>query len=463
MMVADHVRARVVRVRTTERLVTMQEFDLSDSPETPDRTERTDPGISRRSVMAAGMLPLALAPGLRAAATAGYAVRYLTFDDVAPSYLTLTQSWNAMGMDDADRVYITWTCTRTDAARKGLEDTALFRYDPATGKREFIASYLDTADRQGNLLAGEQMPKGHTRIVQIGRKLYMASMGFHDFKGAIDTLPQYRGSHLFTYDLDTGAFVDATATLTGGVLIKNQGIVALSYSPEHDVLIGLAHPLGDLVLINPRDCTVRKVVPGIPWQLNHMVSREVVITKTGKVYTYRGPEERQYRTQQNEVWVYDLATDSGALTRTGQYLKAGYWNGQAATTDRSTIYLSTVNGNLYALDVKTGKFTLLTYFIDAAETKQKYIVAYLCGISLNAKQDTIVGAPVLAASSSSRSLPDVTRLMTYSLTGKTVTKQANLTIAMHTGSNHRDKAGHLYMTAFDWETNCKLAVITPPA
>ncbi len=97
----------------------------------------------------------------------------MVFDDVTPSYLKPTQSWNSLGLDDQDRLYINWTCTRTD----GREDTALFRYTRSTGRKEFLGSFIDVATRQNNIATDEQIPKGHTRILQVGRKLYMGSQG----------------------------------------------------------------------------------------------------------------------------------------------------------------------------------------------------------------------------------------------------------------------------------------------
>jgi hypothetical protein len=407
--------------------------------------------------MAAGLVPFFVAPTLRAAAATSYSFEYIAFDDIAPSYLTLTQSWNALGMDDQDRVYIIWTSTRTD----GREDSALFRYTRATGKREFLGTFIDVATAQNNLLPGEQIPKGHTRILQIGRKMYMASQGFHDFKGAIDTLPSYRGAHLFTYDLDTGAFDDATRTLPDGVLIKNQGIVALAYSPEYNMLVGLAHPLGDIVLFDLSQGVVSKVVPGIQWQLDHVVSREIVATRKGKVYTYRGSEDPSLRENKNEVWAYDLAT--GTMTKTGQLLKGGFWNGQAQTPARDKIYLSTVSGELYVLDVETGVFTALGHFMDPIDYRdaKKYRVQYFYGISLTSAGDAIVGLPIIAPTAR-RNSTSVTRLTSYNIATKAFTKKLDPNVTVFTGSNHRDRAGNIFMAAFEWDHACKLAILKPP-
>ncbi len=405
-------------------------------------------------LVTAGLMPWSMSSA-EAAVKDAYDIKYVSFDDITPSYLTLTQSWNGLGKDGRDRVYITWTGTRTD----GREDTALFRYTQATRKREFLGTFIDVATKQGNILPDEEIPKGHTRIIQVGRKMYMASQGFHDFKGPIDTLPDYRGAHLFSYDLDTGAFNDVSRKLPGGVLIKNQGIIALSYSPEYKTLVGLSHPHGDIVLFDVKRKKVSKVVKGIPWQLNHMVSREIVVTPQGKVYTYRGPEDPALRNDRNEVWVYDLAT--GRMKKTGQSLKGGFWNGQAVTRDGSKIYLSTVSGQLYVLNTRRGTFSNLGYFMDPADSRgpEKYRVQYLYGISLNTAGDALVGLPIITPTAGDGAT--ITRLTSYNIARKTFTKKLDATKTVFTGSNTRDRAGNIYLASFEWDHACRLAVLRP--
>lgn len=436
--------------------VTIPDSDFDESnPQSPGQ-------LSRRSVMVAGLSAGLVAAGLpwsmsssMAAVKDDYDIQYVSFDDIAPSYLTLTQSWNALGNDDQDRVYIIWTSMRTD----GREDAALFRYTPVSGKREFLGTFIDVATAQGNILPGEQIPKGHTRILQVGRKMYMASQGFHDFKGSIDTLPDYRGAHLFAYDLDTGAFDDVSRTLPGGVVIKNQGIVALSYSPEHNMLVGLAHPLGDIVLYDVARQKVSKVVPGIPWELNRVVSREIIVTRQGKIYTYRGPEVPELRDDRNEVWVYDLAT--GRMKKTGQWLTGGFWNGQARTRDGNKIYVSTVNGQLYVLDTRKGTFSSLGHFMDKVDydSPEKYRVVFLYGISLNAAGNSLVGLPIIGPTAVDGDVR--TRLTTYDIAKKTFTKHDDATPTVFTGSNHKDRAGNIYMSSFEWDHACRLAILRP--
>ncbi|GAB3248941.1 hypothetical protein [Kineosporia babensis] len=436
----------------------------ADQPPQSSKSSRPlePPQPSRRSVLAAaGLLPLLPtvkpfgAPAAPKKKTATFAVSYTDFAAVTPSYLTPTQCWNSLGLDDTNRLYINWTSTRSD----GREDTALFRYNPYTGGKQFLGSFIDVATAQDNIRTGEQIPKGHTRIVQVGRKLYMASQGFHDFKGAITDLPNYRGAHLFRYDLDTGAFDDISKGLPGGVVIKNEGIVALSYSPEHKLLVCLSHPHGKIILFDPATNTIKKTVTGIPWAMNKMVSREIVVTRTGKIYTYRGPEDPSLRENTNPVWVYDIAT--GSFTNTGVSLKGGFWNGQAVTADRNKIYLSTVTGNLYRLDVATGAFTALGSFIDPVDYNhaKKFRVMYFYGIEMTADEKQILGWPIISPTAGSGG--GGTRLVSYSIPNNKATKQFDSPIAAFTGSNHRDPQGRFYQAAFDWDHNCKLSILTP--
>lgn len=406
-----------------------------------------------RSAIAGALSFALLAAACRSGALRAGGYESIRLDDIAPKYLTLTQSWNALGLDDRGRVYSVWTSRRDD----GREDAALFRFTPATKQREFLGTFIDVAAAQGNLRQAEELPKGHTRIVQVGRKLYMASQGFHDFKADIDALPKYRGAHLFSYDLDRGVLEDVTRNLPDGVLLEHQGIIALAYSPEHRLLIGLSHPHSDLVLFDPAAGAIRKLVRGIPWQRERMVSREFIVTRTGKIYTMRGAEEAKLRSVENEVWVYDIAKDEQHAT--GQHLTGGFWNGLAEAPDRNTFYVSTVSGELYAFDVASERFSRLGDFI-AAEDAQ-YRVKYLYGIALLPAADAIVGVPILERNGGGRARHTLSRVTEYSIARREFRAIASVERAVHTGSAHVDRRGNVYMAAFDWDTNCRLAILTP--
>jgi hypothetical protein len=182
----------------------------------------------------------------------------IAFDDIAPEGLKLKQCWNTLGMDSQERVYTGFTSGRPDAR----EDFAVFRYDPSTGERRFLGTFMDVSQAAGNLQPAEEIPKGHTRTLEIDGKMYMGSQGFHDFKAAIDTLPNYRGSHLYAYDLSSGKLEDVSRSLPGGVVAEHQGLIALSHAPGSDLLVGMAHPSSDIVLFDYKYDRVQQVAPG---------------------------------------------------------------------------------------------------------------------------------------------------------------------------------------------------------
>src|SRR5262245_55092479 len=77
-------------------------------------------------------------------AAAGEAIvprKMIRFDDLAPAGMALQQCWDAIGIDARERVYIGFTGRRAD----GREDFAVFRYDPATGSRRLLGTFMDVS------------------------------------------------------------------------------------------------------------------------------------------------------------------------------------------------------------------------------------------------------------------------------------------------------------------------------
>jgi outer membrane protein assembly factor BamB len=378
--------------------------------------------------------------------------RSIAFDDIAPAGLRLKQCWNALGMDSQERVYIGFTSRRSDAR----EDFAVFRFDPSTGERRFLGTFIDVSQATGNLQPAEEIPKGHTRMLEIDGKMFMGSQGFHDFKTAIDTLPSYRGSHLYAYDLSSGKLEDVSRSLPGGVVTEHQGLIALSHAPGANLLVGLAHPLSDIVLFDYKHGQVQQIVPGIPWRLGNPLSREVVVTKKGKIYTYRGTEDPAQRDEVHRIWAYDLKTN--ASTETAYTATGGFWNGQTWTRDGETIYLATVNGELYRLDVETEVFTHLGHFLPTEEYRAGVRVDSLYGITLSADEKRIYGIPRRSGSGASN-------LYSYEIAAGAVTLVGQLEPAIYTGSHMRDSRGNIYFAKFgdgeSWEVKARLSILRP--
>jgi hypothetical protein len=378
--------------------------------------------------------------------------RSIAFDDIAPAGFTLKQCWNALGMDSQERIYIGFTSRRADAR----EDFAVFRYDPSTGERRFLGTFMDASQAAGNLQPAEEIPKGHTRMLEIDGKMYMGSQGFHDLKAAIDTLPNYRGSHLYAYDPSGGNLQDISRPLPGGVVTEHQGLIALSHAPGSDLLVGLAHPSSDTVLFDYKHSRVQQIVPGIPWRLGNPLSREVVVTRKGKIYTYRGTEDPAQRDEVHRIWVYDLK--SKASTETSYTATGGFWNGQTWTRDGATIYLATVNGELYKLDGETEVFTHLGHFLPRQEYAAGVRVNSLYGISLSADEKRIYGIPRRSRSGGSN-------LYSYEIATGAVTLVGALEPAIYTGSQMRDSRGNIYFARFgdgqSSEGKARLVIVHP--
>ena len=377
----------------------------------------------------------------------------IAFDDIAPAGLKLEQCWDALGMDRQERVYIGFTSKRAD----GREDFAVFRYDPSTGERRFLGTFMEASQAAGNLKPGEQIPKGHTHLIEIDGRMYMASQGFHDLKESLETLPSYRGSHLYAYDIARGNLEDMSRSLPGGVVTTHQGLIALAHAAGSDLLVGLAHPSSNIVLFDYKHDRVRQIVGGIPWRLGNPLSREVVATKTGKIYTYRGTEEPAQRGEVHHIWAYDLKTN--VMAETAYTATGGFWNGQTATRDGKTIYLATVNGELYRLDVETGAFAHLGPFLPRDEVAAGERVDQLYGITLSADEKRIYGIPRRSRSRGSN-------LYAYEIASGTVTRVGALEPAVYAGSDMHDSRGNLYFARFgdgasSWQGNARLVIVHP--
>jgi hypothetical protein len=304
----------------------------------------------------------------------------VSFDNLAPPGIDMQQCWNGMGMDDQGRIYIGFTSVWAD----GREDFVIFRYDPKSGEKVFLGTFLDIVAAADNAQEGESVPKGHTRMIFADGKMYMGSQSFHDLKWEIDALPTYRGSHLFAFDTIAGTWEDLSASLPGGVITEHEGIISLNILPQEHLLVGLAHPSSDIVLYDYEAKKLVKRVPGIPWKLGNPLSREVIVAPSGNIYTYRGTEVVNQRQETHTVWVYNIHT--GEMKDTGFQMTNGFWIGQTQKRDRSKIYVNTTGGELYEFDATTETFKDLGYELPATD---KRIIDYTYAVTLSPDEKRI--------------------------------------------------------------------------
>jgi hypothetical protein len=385
-------------------------------------------------------------------APAQVVVTSVTFEDIKPAGAVMNSNWFSIGKDEAGRIYIGFTGKRSN----GLQDYYLFRWDPATKARKYLGSFIDVSTAAGNYVAGEEIPKGHTHIVNIGGKLYLGSQSFHDIAwDQLPLLPKYRGAHLYCFDPATDRMTDVSAAMPRGVVRDHEGILGLGYLHFGDLFAAQSHPSSDIILYNYRTNTVSKIVPGIPACGNNHVSPQIVATQQGKVYTFRGTEPFSDRAKSYNVYEYDIA--SGQSRIADFKVTNGFWCGETHTCDEQSIYIATVQGDLYRLKTATSQWTRLGLLAPAQMLSDGGHIQYLYGITLSPDEKSIFAVPSVATAPVKSGT-----LYKYDIATGVVSAVVDLGHGDYCGSDVRDASGWIYMAGFgnatdDWaDGNCRL-------
>lgn len=288
---------------------------------------------------------IALAVGLMASwpadvfAAAEASIRVIHFNDIKPKGARLTTCWDALGMDDQQRVYIAFS----DQNDHGPDDTVLFRYNTRTDERELLGTLREISRREGNLAEGETIAKIHVPFEEFEGKLYVASHDYHSYKGPED-LAKRRGGHFYSYDLKTGAFTDLSKTEPTGVSVPHQGIAGLAILRETRQLVGFTFPHGD-ILVYDLDRGRSTYYPGVEEHRHGgKPSRHIFATHKGKVYF------SYYDKRSSPLYAFDVRT--GKIEETNNRYHFGLVYGALHTRDRSKVYMVDLFGNLYVFHVE---------------------------------------------------------------------------------------------------------------
>ncbi len=354
----------------------------------------------------------------------------ILFDEMFPSYMVGDSSWDPMGIDDNGIIYFGYTGRRLDLSE--IEDFAVFSYDPENDVVKFLGSFIEASRAANNYQDGESIPKGHTKFYCIDNKMYMASQGFHDFKQKIDGYENYRGAHLYAYDIEKGVLIDVSADMPGGIWCEHEGVVSMNYVEELNKLVGFTHPLANLVFYDLETGTVDRFVEGIPWSLGNPLSRELIVSGD-RIYLYRGVEDTWRSEEEYPMYYYDYGDDQ--LVKTDQMMKGGFWNGQEMTADGKTAYISGCCGYLYKLDLETGKVTLLTDMDVPGEDN----VGFVYSISLSPDESKLFYVPTAR---------NPGYIYEYDIATNTVTTIATSSPAVYCGCSIISKDDWYYFTRF---------------
>ena len=368
----------------------------------------------------------------------------------------IIQSWDNIGMDDHENVYFGFT---TEVS-PDIEDMNLFRYNQDDGTYDHLGSYIQTLVEADNYLPGESVPKGHTFMPFINGKLYMGSQSFHDFKGELyepgHNLNDMRGSHIFTWDVQTETLEDLSKNYEGGVATVNEGILCFSQVTYGDYLFGITHPFGSIVFLNHTTGAIDKVVPGIPWSLGNPISREMVVTQNGNIYLYRGTEHPDYRHLAFNVYQYSITSDT--LTMLDFQCTGGFWSGQTLTRDQKHVYIVTVQGELYHLDTTTETWEHWGKILPQELVNQGAAIRNIYGMTLDYPEENIYGIIVRGENGAQSG-----DLIEYNLATKSSTIVASFGTGIYTGNDTRDSKGNIYFNRFGnsnlWREYCGLLKI----
>ena len=201
-------------------------------------------------------------------------VEVIRFEDVKPAGAVFKNTFEAVGVDPQERVYLN-LCN-------GTADCYLLRYDPKTNERQYLGSLYEAAKRAGNIGPNRYWPKfesitkGHTHIWYLDGKMWMATMGAHGY----EDMSVIRGSHFMAYDIATGVITDHAQWQPKGALLAPAGAGQTLHLQLHQAMGGKADHLAQKV--------------GVGSLLNQCVQRHHVVGHRSVLDLGRGFANRPY-------------------------------------------------------------------------------------------------------------------------------------------------------------------------
>lgn len=261
-------------------------------------------------------------------------VRVVQFNDVKPAGARLSTCWDAVGIDDLQRVYVAFS----DRNGERPDDTAIFRYDTRTEEKKLLGTLRQVSRDAGNLLEGETIGKVHVPFQEYRGKFYFSSHDYHSYKGPED-LQQRRGGHFFSYDLKSEKFEDLSKADETGVSVPQQGIIGLTILRQHNRLAGFTFPFGDILIHDLERHTTTYHEGVSEHRAFGKPSRQIIGTDKGKVFF------SYYDKRPASLYRFDLNT--GKIEKTQYRYHSGMAYGAIPTRDGSKIYVVDLLGNLY--------------------------------------------------------------------------------------------------------------------
>jgi hypothetical protein len=276
-------------------------------------------------------------------------MEFITFDDVAPYKATMSRLWHGTGMDRDGRIYAALsTC---DDMFGGIGDALLYTYDTRTGEKRFLKTVRQIMREDGNLgpndtwPRAESMAKIHPDIIEHGGKMYIGTCDIHILVDRMIT----RGGHFLEYDPRTGAFRDLSKDEPMGVSCPGEGFVAMNILRNENTLVGWTIPAGRVVLHDLSTGKSTIYPPGHAGKQLDMVSRAVVTTRKGDIYTIYSTGK--YFARRGHMFKLDRESGTQKPIFSG-VLRKGMCEGRVDSPDGRHVYLADFDGRLFDLDVE---------------------------------------------------------------------------------------------------------------
>ena len=277
-------------------------------------------------------------------------VRVVRFNDVKPPTARLSMTFEGVGLDPQERVYAYLCGTYNEP------DCHLLRWNPNTGKKEYLGSLNAAARRAGNLgpnrywAKKEYIVKGHTHVWYLDGKMWVGTMNAHDYRD----MSVIRGGHLMAFDLATGVITDHSQWQPKGVFMDRGGFYAIPVYPPKNVIVGIGVPNSTgcrIIVYNPRTRATKRI-PGVPAGTDNgqLAGRDAAVLPDGRVLYQCGGENTAFG-------MYNINTGENKVTRfkTQHILTSGV----AVTSDGSKAYVTDLR-NIYEFNLQTESQRILT-------------------------------------------------------------------------------------------------------
>lgn len=231
----------------------------------------------------------------------------------------------------------------------------LYKLDPSTGVLAWVGDAQTASLAANNWEPDESAEKFHTRPTYYKDRVYVATL---DKSTMNDAFLSTRGFHWYAYQLETGDFVDLSATEPAGVGAEHLQVVSIQADPVNDRIYGMTIPENKLLYYDVEQGLTTVIGTPDSWEGYFYSSRFIWTDSLGRVYLTGGTERLQWnkgedREVLDSVWRYDPSSgfeDTGFELQALAAIEVGQWNAAG-----NILYVSDDMGHIYRFSDQIGE------------------------------------------------------------------------------------------------------------